>query len=78
MLTSRSSQMAQTKGGKWMQKAADRMKKKGTKGSFTAAAKKAGRSVGEQIKAVLKPGSKASTKMKRKAAFAKAARKAKH
>ncbi len=60
---------------KWITEADQRMEQKGTKGSFTRAAKKAGRSVGEEISAVLKPGSKASTKMKKKAAFAKAMRK---
>lgn len=53
----------------WMQEARDRMKKKGTEGSF-------GNATNKKIKAGLKKGGKAA----KKAAFAKAAKKiaAKH
>ena len=57
---------------KWIQKATDKMKAKGTVGSFTKAAKRAGKSPAAFQKQVLAKGSKASTKMKRKAAFRKA------
>ena len=49
--------------------------KKSTRGSFTAAAKKAGKSVQQEAADVLKPGSKASPAMKKKANFARNAAK---
>ena len=49
--------------------------KKSKRGSFTRAAKKAGRSVQGEAAAVLKPGSKASPAMKNKANFARNAAK---
>jgi len=55
---------------KWMAKAF----KPENKGKFTAKAKAAGKSVAQEAASVLKPGSKASTKTKRQAAAAKAAR----
>ena len=55
----------------WIQKATQKMKEKGTKGSFSDAAKRAGRSTEEEEAHVLAPGSHASTKMKRKANFAR-------
>jgi hypothetical protein len=57
---------------KWMQKAATRMEKKGTVGSFTRWCKSKGYGgvTGECIRAGLKAGGK----MAKKAAFAKAAR----
>jgi hypothetical protein len=61
-------------GEKWMQKASERMKEKGTVGSFTRAAKKAGKSVGE----FAQEKSHAPGKMGKKARFALAARKAVH
>ena len=54
--------------------AAKKIEKKGTEGVFTAKAKKAGKSVQAYAKQVLAPGSKASTKTKRQAAFAKGAK----
>ncbi len=42
-----------------------------SKGSFTAKAKAAGKSVGAEIKSALKPGSKASEKTKKQAVLAK-------
>jgi hypothetical protein len=45
------------------------------KGKFTAKAKSAGKSVAQEAKAVLKKGSKASTKTKREAVFAQNMRK---
>lgn len=60
---------------KWMAKARRRMEQKGTVGAFTRQAKSAGKSVQEYATQVLKPGSKASTTTKKRAAFAKAARK---
>jgi len=57
---------------KWMQAARNKMEKKGTVGSFTKAAKRAGMSTAAYQKQVL-ANPKASTKMKRKAAFRKAA-----
>lgn len=56
---------------KWIQKAVNKMEKKGTVGSFSAAAKKAGKSTAAEASSVLKSGSHASTKMKKKAQFAK-------
>jgi hypothetical protein len=58
---------------KWMQAARERMKRKGTVGSFSRAAKRAGMSTAAYARKVLKKGSKASAAMKKKAAFAKAA-----
>ena len=48
------------------------------KGKFTADAKRHGESVQERAKEVLKPGSKASTKEKREANFARNAAKWNH
>lgn len=45
------------------------------KGTFTAAAKKSGMSVSQKTASVLKPGSKASPAMKKKAQFAANAKK---
>lgn len=55
----------------WIQKAVRKMQKKGTVGSFSAAAKKAGKSTQAYASKVLKKGSKASAAMKKKAQFAK-------
>ena len=52
--------------------------KKSTKGTFTAAAKRAGMSVKAYAAKVLKPGSHASAKMKAKARFARNASKWHH
>lgn len=60
---------------KWMQKAAERMEQKGTVGEFTRKAKRAGMTVSQYASKVLAPGSKASTKTKRQAVFAKNAAK---
>ena len=54
-------------------KAAKEIEKKGTEGVFTAKAKKAGMGVQAYADKVLQKGSKASTKTKRQAAFAKGA-----
>lgn len=54
----------------WIQAAVDRMKKKGTVGSFTAAANRAGKSVQAYASKVLASDS-ASPAMKKKANFAK-------
>jgi hypothetical protein len=59
---------------KWMQKAKDKMEAKGTVGSFTRLAKKAGKSVQEFARE--KKG--AGGKLGKKANFALAAAKAKH
>ena len=48
--------------------------KPATKGSFTKAAKASGQTVAQKTTAVLKPGSKASVAMKKKAQFAKNAK----
>jgi hypothetical protein len=56
---------------KWIQKAVSKMKEKGTVGSFSAAAKKAGKSTAQETASVLKAGSHASGAMKKKAQFAK-------
>ena len=64
--------MAEKKKKKWIQAARNRMEKKGTVGSFSRAAKKAGKSTSAYAADVLKEGSKASPAMKKKAAFAKA------
>jgi hypothetical protein len=63
------------KGG-WMQKAAKRMKKKGTVGSFTRWCKDHG--YGGVTSEAIAAGLRAGGKIAKKAAFAKAARKAKH
>lgn len=63
---------------KWMQKAAARMKRKGTVGSFSRSAKKAGMSTSAYASKVLKPGSKASGLTKKRANFARNAAKARH
>ena len=54
-------------------KAGEEIEKKGTEGVFTAKAKKAGMGVQAYADKVLAKGSKASTKTKRQAAFAKGA-----
>ena len=54
-------------------KAGEEIKEKGTEGVFTAKAKKAGMGVQAYAAKVLKKDSKASTKTKRQAAFAKGA-----
>lgn len=59
---------------KWMQAAAERMKEKGTKGSFTRMAKKRGMSVS----ALARKDKHAPGKTGEKARFALAASKAKH
>ena len=56
---------------KWIQKATKRMKKKGTVGSFSRAAKRAGMSTSAFATKVLKKGSKYSGAMKKKANFAR-------
>lgn len=56
---------------KWMQKAVNPE----MRGAFTAKAKAAGLSVAAMAEKTLTAGSKASTKTKRQAAFAKTARK---
>lgn len=61
--------------GKWIQRANAQMEAKGTKGSFTRAAKRAGKSIAQEAASVLKKGSKASTTMKRRAVFAQNMRK---
>lgn len=55
----------------FIQDAVAKMKKKGTVGSFSAAAKRAGKTTAEEESSVLKPGSHASAKMKKKAQFAR-------
>src|SRR5271163_3244654 len=55
----------------WIQGAVSKMKAKGTVGSFSAAAKKAGKSTAQEESSVLKAGSHASSKMRKKAQFAK-------
>ena len=57
---------------KWMQAAAEKMKEKGTVGSFTRAAHKAGKSVSQFA------NMKHTGKMAQKANFAKQAAKARH
>jgi hypothetical protein len=64
------------KSKKWMQKAATKMKKKGTEGSFTKYCKSKGYS--GVTEACIREGLKAGGKTAKRAAFAKAARKAKH
>ena len=60
---------------KWMQKAAKRMERKGTEGSFTRWCKKKG--YGGVTSACIKAGLNAGGKIAKKANFAKNARKAK-
>jgi len=60
--------MAEKQPKKWGQKVAKEIERKGTEGTFTAAAK-SGESTREHVSRVLAPGSQASTKMKRKAQF---------
>ena len=63
--------MAQGLGRKrWAQKAAKKMKQKGTEGSLTSAAHKAGYNSAMEYAHHIKADDSASTKMKRKAAFA--------
>jgi hypothetical protein len=52
--------------------------KKSKVGTFTTAAKKAGKSVQSEAAAVLKPGSKATPAMRKKANFARNAAKWSH
>ena len=52
--------------------------KKSTRGTFTKAAKASGQTVQQKAASVLKPGSKASPAMKKKANFARNAAKWKH
>lgn len=59
---------------KWMQAAREKMEEKGTVGSFTRAAKRAGKSVGE----LAREKKHAPGVMGKKARFALAARKARH
>jgi hypothetical protein len=59
---------------KWMQKAAEEMKEKGTVGSFSRAAKKAG----ESTQSFAREKASAQGKMGKKARFALAASKARH
>lgn len=56
-------------GGKWIQAAVDKMEKKGTTGSFSRAADKAGMSTQAYAKKEL-ASPKASGKMKKRANFA--------
>jgi hypothetical protein len=55
----------------WIQKAVKKMKKKGTVGSFTAAASRAGMGVQAYANKVLSKKSHASAAMKKKANFAR-------
>jgi plasmid stability protein len=57
--------MAAKRGGNWIAQAVGK-----NKGAFRAKAKRAGRSTNAHARAVLKPGSRASTKTKRQAALA--------
>lgn len=57
--------------GKWMQKAGERMRKKGTEGLFTRKAKAAGKSVGEYAR----EEKHAPGKLGKEARFAAVARK---
>ncbi len=59
---------------KWMQSAVHPSRR----GEFTAKAKRAGMTVGQYANKVLKEGSRASTKTKRQASFAKAVRSVAH
>jgi len=61
------------KSGKWMQKAASKMEKKGTEGSFTKWCKSKG--YGGVTSACIQEGLRAGGKTAKRAAFAKAARK---
>ena len=57
-------------GHKWMQKATNKMKKKGTEGSLTTAAHRAGYASPMAFARHVKSSPKASGKMKKKANFA--------
>lgn len=59
-------------GKKFLAKARTSMERRGTVGSFTASAKKAGMGVQEFASHVLSEKSRASAAMRKKAAFAKA------
>ncbi len=63
---------------KWMQKVSKSIAKRGTKGSFSGAAKRAGMSTAAYASKVLKPGSHASAVTKKRAALAKAFASARH
>ena len=54
----------------WLGKAKAEMKRKGTEGSFRAAATRKGLKTMAYAKQVTRPGSKASPKIKKKAQFA--------
>ena len=56
---------------KWMQGVKNSMEAKGTTGSFSKSAKKAGMGTQEYATKVTSPGSKSSGKMKKRAALAK-------
>ena len=58
---------------KWLQAARRTMEAKGTVGAFTRQAKAAGMSVEEYAAMVLRPGSKASPRTKKRAQFARTA-----
>lgn len=66
------------KSGGWMQKASKSIEKRGTKGVFKAAAKRAKMSTGDYATKVLSPGSKASKVTKARARLAKSFMSAKH
>lgn len=55
----------------WIEKAAKKMKEKGTEGSFTKSAKKAGMGVSSLVSKDLSSKSKASPIQKKRAQFAK-------
>lgn len=55
----------------WIQGAVKKMKAKGTQGSFSKAAKHAGKSTSAYASKVLAKGSKSSPAMKKKAQFAR-------
>jgi hypothetical protein len=54
----------------WLQTARDEMERKGTTGSFTAQAKRAGMTVREFAHKSLAAGSRAATRTKKRAQFA--------
>lgn len=56
---------------KWMSKVKEGIEQRGTAGSFSRSAKKAGMSTGAYAAKVTKPGSEASAKTKRRANLAK-------
>jgi len=56
---------------KWMQGVKQEMERRGTVGAFAAQAKRAGMGVLEYARKVLKQGSRASTKTKRRASLAR-------